>query len=307
MEVTVSEAIVPFRETIIEPPKTDMVNELIENQQQQPSNDTKKSSLKENVTGTIVQKTANKKCTIKIRAAPLPLTVTEILEKSLEILTVLKENENLLKAGKLDALSEVVQDEIAELKDKLADAFEKDGWDPGTVNRIWSFGPKKCGPNILINEIKDYTRGCIWPINLITGLKVEDLEKENSLNAFDSTFVNGFQLATLAGPLCEEPMVGIAFIVEDWTIESDDSNDNLNLPFGPFSGQIMSTVKDSCRKAFQAQPQRLMVAMYSCSIQVNSEVLGKNFFYFMQFLCFKLPIKQILVGLNLSFYLACTY
>jgi len=40
------------------------------------------------------------------------------------------------------------------------------------------------------------------------------------------------------------------------------------------SGQIMSAVKDGCRKAFQAQPQRLMAAMYSCSIQANAEILG---------------------------------
>lgn len=46
-------------------------------------------------------------------------------------------------------------------------------------------------------------------------------------------------------------------------------------PYGPMSGQIMSAVKDGCRKAFQAQPQRLMAAMYSCSIQANAEILGK--------------------------------
>lgn len=38
----------------------------------------------------------------------------------------------------------------------------------------------------------------------------------------------------------------------------------------------MSAVKEGCRKAFQAQPQRLMAAMYSCSIQVNAEVLGES-------------------------------
>lgn len=47
-------------------------------------------------------------------------------------------------------------------------------------------------------------------------------------------------------------------------------------PYGPFSGQMMSAVKEGCRKAFQAQPQRLMAAMYSCSIQVNAEVLGES-------------------------------
>jgi hypothetical protein len=39
---------------------------------------------------------------------------------------------------------------------------------------------------------------------------------------------------------------------------------------------MMSAVKEGCRKAFQAQPQRLMAAMYSCTIQVNAEVLGES-------------------------------
>jgi len=75
--------------------------------------------------------------------------------------------------------------------------------------------------------------------------------------------------------LCEEPMVGVCFIVEGWDMEPVDSLESANQPFGPYSGQIMSAVKEGCRKAFQCQPQRLMVAMYSCNIQVNSEVLGK--------------------------------
>lgn len=52
-------------------------------------------------------------------------------------------------------------------------------------------------------------------------------------------------------------------------------------PFGPLSGQIMSAVKEGCRKAFQAQPQRLVAAMYSCSVQVNAEVLGELCYVFL--------------------------
>jgi hypothetical protein len=40
---------------------------------------------------------------------------------------------------------------------------------------------------------------------------------------------------------------------------------------------MMSAVKEGCRKAFQAQPQRLMAAMYTCNIQVNAEVLGESY------------------------------
>ncbi len=40
--------------------------------------------------------------------------------------------------------------------------------------------------------------------------------------------------------------------------------------------QCISLIKESCRKAFEAQPQRLMAAMYKCEIlTVSSEALGK--------------------------------
>ncbi len=45
--------------------------------------------------------------------------------------------------------------------------------------------------------------------------------------------------------------------------------------YGPFSGQLISAVKEGCRRAFLAQPTRLMAAMYSCSILATAEVLGR--------------------------------
>jgi len=45
--------------------------------------------------------------------------------------------------------------------------------------------------------------------------------------------------------------------------------------YGPMSGQLISTTKEACRRAFQAQPQRLMAAMYTCDVQATAEVLGE--------------------------------
>lgn len=40
--------------------------------------------------------------------------------------------------------------------------------------------------------------------------------------------------------------------------------------------QCISVIKEACRRAFEAQPQRLMAAMYKCEIlTVSSEALGK--------------------------------
>lgn len=52
------------------------------------------------------------------------------------------------------------------------------------------------------------------------------------------SLVNGFQLATLAGPICEEPMLGVGFVVEAWTLAEEGDPG-----WGPLSGQIVSTFK----------------------------------------------------------------
>lgn len=57
--------------------------------------------------------------------------------------------------------------------------------------------------------VSDYTRS-VWN----SKDNVNDV-----LGKYENSFVNGFQIATLAGPLCEEPMMGVCFVVEDWKID----------------------------------------------------------------------------------------
>lgn len=40
-------------------------------------------------------------------------------------------------------------------------------------------------------------------------------------------------------------------------------------------GHLMSTCKEACRRAFNSRHPRLVTPMYSCSVLVNSDVLGK--------------------------------
>lgn len=96
--------------------------------------------------------------------------------------------------------------------------------------------------------------------------------KDDLRASFDNSFINGFQLATQAGPICEEAMQGVAFIVQAWHIEATEDTQH-----GLFSGQIISTVKEACKRAFQSQPQRLVSPMYSCNIVVDSNALNKMY------------------------------
>ncbi|GLH14987.1 LOW QUALITY PROTEIN: Elongation factor G, mitochondrial [Gryllus bimaculatus] len=283
VDINASEPIVPFRETIVVPPSVDMVNEAILDQHNAP----KKAPGHEGDAETealITIHTSNKQSTIKIRAAPLPSDVTTLLENNMQLLKAMDRHFNSKVENTRDSeemssedahnatlLTERTLKAINNLREELKKAFANAGkeWEDA-VEQIWSVGPRRCGPNILLNRVPGYNRSSVW----------EKFNKDNFIDPraeYDSSFIYGFQLATIAGPLCEEPLMGVCFVVEDWILTSpqDSSEPVGSQPYGPFSGQIMSSVKEGCRRAFQAQPQRLMAAMYTCSIQANAEVLGK--------------------------------
>lgn len=264
IEINYSSPIVPFRETIVHPPKLDMVNELITN--------STVSSHKKDHQSSVELWTPNKNSKIKIQAKPMPPEVRELLCENSKIFKLMTQYQRDTSGNSFSQkqYTSQVLNAIDDLRTKIKQAFKEGGWDDKTVDKIWSFGPKYSGPNLLINYIPDYNR----PNNWFIDDHLDSKHKADKRQEFDNSFVSGFQLATLAGPLCEEPLMGVCFIVEEWVI-LDDLKLIQNDTYGPFSGQIMSIVKECCRKAFQAQPQRLMAAMYSCNIQVDSDALGK--------------------------------
>lgn len=175
------------------------------------------------------------------------------------------------------------------------------------------------GPNILLNSIEGYQRPSVWQCLC----RVDQAGAQAAvLRDFDNSIVSGFQLATLSGPMCEEPLMGVCFSVERWDIQSQDPPQNQDSVeqdstshndlsegkvdgsvesyeqventaagprlarrrpetasadcYRPVSGQLIAAMKEACRQAFQAQPQRLMAAMYTCEIMATAEVLGKK-------------------------------
>ena len=304
VKLNVSAPIVPFRETIVVPPKIDMVNEAI-------AADSETMVSKE--THVITITTANKACTLQLEAVPLPPEVTSLLENNSSLLKSL----NLLSSG--TAKEEVKLNQktllaLRDLKSNLQSAFDADPpeqefrWEKA-VDLIWSFGPRNSGPNLLLNGIEEYERGSLWSTAL------EASQPRPVLRDYDNSLVSGFQLASLSGPLCEEPMLGVGFILRQWSYTNSSASgqtasdtsiassctqleetksdstgqtglttqfdsglvvaSNGTSTYGPFSGQLISSMKEGCRKAFLAQPARLMAAVYSCSILATAEVLGK--------------------------------
>ncbi|XP_058084920.1 uncharacterized protein LOC131232596 [Magnolia sinica] len=176
------------------------------------------------------------------------------------------------------------------------------------LQRIWALGPRQVGPNILfVPDLKGNTdcshgKECViiqgsshvsQRLGFLdaTNLKTEDeftATKASSIAAIQSLYmeaqslessvISGFQLAAAAGPLCDEPMWGLAFLLEAHILPASQSDDSelAQQPdqYGVFTGQVMTTIKEACRAAVLQKNPRLVEAMYFCELNTPTEYLG---------------------------------
>jgi ribosome assembly protein 1 len=157
IKVVRSAPIVPFRETLIEPPKVD---ELGESFGQQQKNFMKKFIEMENrgqileddendreeidqASGSVMLYTINRQARIKVQAFPLPTCVRLFLETRSED----------LRSIHIGKASKEFNDHI---RSSLMDVFHKAGFakSSATVDQIIAFGPEGFGPNILLNMVE---------------------------------------------------------------------------------------------------------------------------------------------------------
>lgn len=129
----------------------------------------------------------------------------------------------------------------------------------------------------------------------------EDLEENDqgtvrkiSIRSFDDSIDTAFQLSTLRGPLCNEPVQGMAYFVEkieiDETAENAEHRELYNLGpaastantmytvqtrFSQATGSMIASAQDAFKQGLLDWSPRLLLAMYSCDIQASTDVLGK--------------------------------
>ena len=156
-EIQAGEPIVPYRESIVNaaemtPPKD-----------------------KDLPRGTVISTTTSKQITVRLRVWPLPPTVVDFLEKRVDLIRQLYSRQKAEAEGTLSADDsvdgELEQDDADELgattggllslvdfKDNLRTAFAEDKthsdlW-TDAVECIAAFGPRRVGPNILVDRTK---------------------------------------------------------------------------------------------------------------------------------------------------------
>lgn len=81
-----------------------------------------------------------------------------------------------------------------------------------------------------------------------------------------------FQLATAYGPLCQEPMQGVAVILEEITIAPLQPDEvAASDAIARLSSEVIRTMRESIKQGFLDWSPRILLAMYSCEIQTSSK------------------------------------
>ena len=158
------------------------------------------------------------------------------------------------------------------------------------VAHIWSFGPARVGPNLLINrtDLAPLTSFFSSPVTARAAAAAVDPARLGVFRQIESGIVNGFQLAASAGPLCEEPMMGVAFVVSHLSLQPWESATAAAgspvpspSPAAPSAsslpGQIISTARSACRRSFLSHRHhlRLLEALYLVHLQCATSEIGR--------------------------------
>ncbi|PYI00663.1 P-loop containing nucleoside triphosphate hydrolase protein [Aspergillus sclerotiicarbonarius CBS 121057] len=277
-EIQTGQTIVPYRETIISAPEM-----------ASPKN----SELGR---GGILAVSPSKQLTMRLRVVPLPSAVTEFFSKHVGTIKRLQTEKRTAAEAQSseeatngttesdvsDATDEARESTSLSLKDfkeELTKIFDEEVTDDkglwkDVVDRITAFGPRRIGPNILVDATE---------VNTCEKFLLDDPKQQPTVNAdtssrealfvrdFCDKIAHAFQLATGQGPLCQEPMQGVAVFLEDLSVNANDED----LDLGRLTGESIRLVRDSISQGFLDWSPRIMLAMYSCEIQASTEVLGR--------------------------------
>lgn len=276
-EIQAGEPIVPYKETIVR------------------AEEMKPPANKELGRGGIVGVTSSKQVTLTLRVRPLPAEVTEFLGKNAGAIKHLyakkaastgkdaseeSTNENASDDGSIDDDNDILEAKslsVEELKKELKRLLEVGkGREPfkNIIDNIAAFGPRRTGPNLLIDATKE---GCLSKAFETEGNTTNNNNTSPEANEklagrhLSDKITYAFQLATAQGPLCHEPVQGIAVFIEDVMITADDEA-SARGSLAQLTGEVIKTVQQSIHKGFLDWSPRLMLAMYSCEIQASSKL-----------------------------------
>ncbi|CAI5727983.1 unnamed protein product [Hyaloperonospora brassicae] len=293
--IQVSEPIVGFRETVVDGTVSSFQEKIVFKALMNPETVRDASHDREEVASICESQdskaalgtTPDGTLTLKIRAHPLPVETAKLLEENAPLVKRIELCEKAAhelndKVASVD--TDLTAEDIVAFKNRFATsllASESALLRSLPLDQIWSYGPRRVGPNVLVNNIPNYNSP-EWTSSMTAAICIQNSERVRMINMLRNSIVTGFQMASSAGPLCDEPVWGLAFVIEDIVIHKTGIDESKSedvmaevSKYGPLSGQVISVMRTTCLMAFVKQPVRLVQAIYECTVQCQAEQLGK--------------------------------
>ncbi|TFK96526.1 translation elongation factor 2 [Pterulicium gracile] len=267
IEINASKPIVAFRETMVELPDGKV-----------PAS---------------IEATASQDCVkIQVQAKPLPFSIADLLSQySIALIQELArkrvstgvvgaEGEAVLDSAEAQVALEDVEETSDVVWEKLVQECQAAGGEIAeSINYTWAVGrgDKGCGGCLLIDARKERSPKLHRKRmeEQLGGARTEGPAPGQAFD-FDSHIESGFHLAVQQGPLCAEPAHAIAYFVVDVNVSAErvkQEQEEGRMP--QVASAVITSMKEGCHSALLSWSPRLMLAMYTCDIQVSMDVLGK--------------------------------
>lgn len=280
-EIQAGAPIVPYRETVVR------------------AEEMKPPVNKELGQGVVVGLTSSKQVSIKLRVRPLPPGVTEFLQRNGSTIRHMYADRKIGEDanGNSDETPDKIEADAAgvstgkamsteEFKSQLQTLLEtgkgRESW-KNIIDKIAALGPRRTGPNLLIDETpggilaKLFSSDHREPQDFVSAPGGDESLRPDH---FADKISYAFQLATAQGPLCHEPVQGIAVTIEEVNVIGGDGSDEQHASSARdklprLTGEVIKTVQNSIHSAMLDWSPRLLLAIYSVEIQASTEVLGR--------------------------------
>lgn len=230
--------------------------------------------------------TANRKVCIRISASALPAGTLQWMDEHVEELEAVVHRHRpstVFAPSTAEPTLEACLQEISQQFDSML--RNGDGGDALLTGSLCGLSVARGGRAVLLDA-----SGSGWALgeahSADAGVEPVPLWMRPSVLA-------GFHLAASAGPLCEEPMRGVALVLHGCQVHGLDEAiappaaapadaaasapvavAAASGPYGPMSGQVMVATKEACRCClFRRGFARISEAMLSCELQCEQHML----------------------------------
>lgn len=236
---------------------------------------------------------SNSQFSFRVFAAPVPENLASALDAAGASVRAMSQDKDIDTSACISVHEEI---EKAVRKDTTASASKKFSpdefesfWMKKVLPHVWTCGPRRFGSNLLVGPypspiLPEHMRMILLGTDGPPALEAEEIMARR-MQGMESSIATGFQLGVQSGPLCEEPMHGVAFFIDKIVLSSYSAHEVPSSDLPPsmagtrqnVSGLAIGSMKLATRNAFLQASPRLMEAVLRVDIAVTSDALGGTY------------------------------